>query len=403
MNHTDERHASWLELFFDLVVVVAVAQLAHRLHHPTWAVLALFAVLYYAVWSVWTSLTLYSNVEADRTRTRSMLIGMFCIAVMAAAAPHVADNLPGEPGTHDTAFVLAYVICRISASRSLQATGAVITAWPAAQLGIGLGPWIGSLFVDDPLWRYLLWGIGMALDVVFTVIQARNPERLVDEMRQHHARLQARELRRGGALRRIEAPAAAVLHTAHLGERLGLFVIIVLGEAVMQVVMAASGQEEWGQSLVLAALAGFGLIVCLWWLTLHYGLSAVPEAGEQGLKPYLLLPAHFVMTASITTVAAGLGLVAEHTEGHVPDGIRWLLCGGLAAYFAVSTLLGVFAKAGRRWILLWALPTVVAPLLAGLLAGPLPGWGLVALMLAIALWRVIYKPPAPAAGPVLPA
>ena len=27
-----ERHASWLELFVDLVVVVAVAQLAHRVY-----------------------------------------------------------------------------------------------------------------------------------------------------------------------------------------------------------------------------------------------------------------------------------------------------------------------------------------------------------------------------------
>ncbi|HEY9412940.1 MAG TPA: hypothetical protein VIP77_25420 [Jiangellaceae bacterium] len=34
------RHASWLELFFDLVVV-AVAQVSHRLHDPTWAELGI--------------------------------------------------------------------------------------------------------------------------------------------------------------------------------------------------------------------------------------------------------------------------------------------------------------------------------------------------------------------------
>ncbi|MGI5238040.1 low temperature requirement protein A [Dactylosporangium sp. CA-139066] len=28
----EERHATWLELFFDLVIVAAVAQLAHLLH-----------------------------------------------------------------------------------------------------------------------------------------------------------------------------------------------------------------------------------------------------------------------------------------------------------------------------------------------------------------------------------
>jgi low temperature requirement protein LtrA len=32
-----ERQASWLELFFDLVFVVAIGQLAHLFtHHPDW-------------------------------------------------------------------------------------------------------------------------------------------------------------------------------------------------------------------------------------------------------------------------------------------------------------------------------------------------------------------------------
>ena len=36
-SESDERHASWLELFFDLVFVVAIAQLAHFLHDElTW-------------------------------------------------------------------------------------------------------------------------------------------------------------------------------------------------------------------------------------------------------------------------------------------------------------------------------------------------------------------------------
>src|ERR1041384_1797741 len=92
-------------------------------------------------------------------------------------------------------------------------------------------------------------------------------------------RLRARELRRaarGGktlGAGSLGAPKVAVLDPAHLGERLGLFVIIVLGEAVMQVVIASSGLS-WDWPLGLAAVAGFGLIVSLWWLTLQYGLSA---------------------------------------------------------------------------------------------------------------------------------
>ncbi|MDR8412073.1 low temperature requirement protein A [Nonomuraea sp. 3-1Str] len=403
MKEAGERHASWLELFFDLVVVVAVAQLAHRLAHPTWANVALFAVLYYAVWSVWTSLTLYSNVRAEQTHTRSMLIGMFGIAVMAAAAPDVAHEIAGV-GTHDGWFIAAYITCRISASQSLQASGTIMTAWPATQLGAGLAPWFASIWVDPPL-RYALWGLGVLLDVVFSVAQSRRPERFVAEMRRQAERVEQRQRHRGGAVRARppRTVTAAVLDPAHLGERLGLFVIIVLGEAVMQVVLAASGQD-WQPPLGLAAVAGFGLIVSLWWLTLQYGLSAVPGVGERGLKSYVALPAHFAMTAGITATAAGLGVVAAAPEEHLHGGTGWVMGGGLAVYFAASAVLGFAARAGRVWLWCWALPAVVAPLVVAAASGLLPGWGVVALLLLVALWRVAYRPRGGrAAGAVSPA
>lgn len=392
MSDTGERHASWLELFFDLVVVVAVAQLAHRLAHPTWVDVGLFVALYYAVWSVWTSLTLYSNVRGDRTQLRSMLLGMFGIAVMAAAAPEVANHLPDGLGERDKWFAVAYVFCRLSASRSLQQGGTVITGWPAAQLGAGITPWLASLGVDEPFWRYTLWGLGVLVDIVITVMQGRHPEHLMGEMRKQAERMRKRLAKRGRE-EEVPMPAPAILHNAHLGERLGLFVIIVLGEAVMQVVMVASEDKEWDWPLGVAALAGFGLVVSLWWLTLQYGLSAVPNAPEIGLKPVLILPAHFLMTGAITAAAAGLGVVAAEAGHTVPAGVRWLLCGGLALYFAVSAVLGVAGKASRRWILLWGLPTVVAPVLIGLLGARLAGWGIVALLLGVALWRVLYRAP----------
>ncbi|WP_433442749.1 low temperature requirement protein A [Nonomuraea sp. CA-141351] len=394
MTEAVERHASWLELFFDLVVVVAVAQLAHRLAHPTWPDVGLFVVLYYAVWSVWTTLTLYSNAEAERTRTRGMLIGMFGIAVMAAAAPDVAHTMVTTGDTHDGWFIAAYITCRVGASQTLQRSGMIMTAWPAAQLGAGLIPWFASIGVQGPA-RYWLWGVGVVLDMIFSVLQSRRPERLVSEMRRQGQRMKERELRRaqlsGRAPRPIEAIKAAVLDPAHLGERLGLFVIIVLGEAVMQVVMAASGQS-WGPELGLAAAAGFGLVVSLWWLTLQYGVSAVPGAAERGLRAYVALPAHFVMTVGITATAAGLGAIAAHPDAHPHGGVGWVLGAGLAVYFAASTVLGVAAGAERRWIWGWALPSVVAPLAVAGVSGLVAGWAVVALLLLVTLWRVAYRP-----------
>ncbi|MFI6480823.1 low temperature requirement protein A [Nonomuraea sp. NPDC050663] len=396
MSQAGERHASWLELFFDLVVVVAVAQLAHRLHHPGWAEAGMFLILFYAVWSVWVSYTLYANVLGDKARTRSLLIGMFLIAVMAAAIPEV-----GHDEARDYWFISCYIACRYLAAGDFQRSGTFVAAWPSAQLGLGMAPWIASFWFDPPD-RYWLWALGAAFDIYFSVQRARRPQetraaldRRMDEIR----RRELKALQRGRRnVRHVEPTRLADLDAAHLGERLGLFVIIVLGEAVMQVVIAAS-DVDWSTPLMLLALSGFGLVVCLWWLTLQYGLSAVPDASERGLEPYVALPAHFVMTGAIAALAAGLGLLPEHPSNPLETGVRWALCGALAVYFLASAVVGLFNGADRRWIWLWALPTAMLPLLVGLLGGPLPAWATVACLLVAALWRVAYRPSGGASGP----
>jgi len=56
-----ERRASWLELFFDLVVVAAVSALAAQLHDDrSVAALAVFAGLFVPVWWAWWGFTWYS-------------------------------------------------------------------------------------------------------------------------------------------------------------------------------------------------------------------------------------------------------------------------------------------------------------------------------------------------------
>lgn len=102
-----------------------------------------------------------------------------------------------------------------------------MTAWPAAQLGAGLFPWVASIWADGST-RYGLWALGILLDVVFSVVNSRRPERFLAEMRGQAHRPAEREERR-----------------------------------------VRAGRP-----------AGFGLIVALWWLTFQYGLTTVPGAAE---------------------------------------------------------------------------------------------------------------------------
>jgi low temperature requirement protein LtrA len=395
----EERHATWLELFFDLVIVAAVAQLAHLLRDgPGTTQVFLFAVLYYAMWSVWTSFTLYANVAGALTRLRSMLVAMFGIAVMAASVPQLVR---GEPRI----FIIAYIACRLLAAGSWKRTSRVMTEWPGVQQAVGVIPWIASLGAPAPA-RYWLWSAGIVLDVYFSIMRSRHPAELLAEAREERDREQRgrleRLLRRGRPVTPLDLPAlqAANPDRPHLGERLGLFVIIVLGEAVAQLVDAAAEVEHWDPGLWLVLLAGFGLLVAMWWLTLRYGTSAAPTYGVRVFALRLTMPAHYLTTGSIVVLAAGLGALAEPEEGHVAQASRWVLCAGAALFFLTATIMGVRGGATRRWIVLWGLPATVVPVLLGLFGSPLPPWSLVAVLLAVALWHVFYRRVATAGEPV---
>lgn len=69
-----ERHASWAELFFDLVVVAGVAALAHVLEaRLDAAALGLYGLLFLSFWLSWTTFMLYGNVAAGQTRVIRLL------------------------------------------------------------------------------------------------------------------------------------------------------------------------------------------------------------------------------------------------------------------------------------------------------------------------------------------
>lgn len=56
-----ERKATWLELFYDLVFVVVIAELAHTLfEHISLAGIGSFIFLFIPVWWTWIGVTFYS-------------------------------------------------------------------------------------------------------------------------------------------------------------------------------------------------------------------------------------------------------------------------------------------------------------------------------------------------------
>ena len=203
-DDAEGRHASWLELSFDLTVVAAAAQIAHRLHGAeTVGQIAACAAMYYAIWSVWTTTSVYANVAAQRTRQRAVLPTMLGIAVMAAAVPGVwPELLPGEqhdvPEGRTAAFVIAFLWCRAIAARSAARDGQVIAFWPATQT-VTATPWIASLFAPPPI-AYWLWGFAIAADLTFSMLGAVNPRMIARMTEQARRRQEERDRRTANRL-----------------------------------------------------------------------------------------------------------------------------------------------------------------------------------------------------------
>ncbi|WP_163544756.1 low temperature requirement protein A [Occultella kanbiaonis] len=390
-----DRHASWLELFFDLVVVAGIGTLAHLLHadHGPEG-LALYAIAFVAFWLVWACFTTYSNIAGEATRARPMLLGMAALAVMMAAVPEIN-------GEHATAFSIAYVIGRILASRPFQ-RGTVVLDLPVVQALGGVVPWMVSWWFDGSV-VYILWAIGLAIDVgVLLLISgprlAQNAQEHLDGLRD---RIDGGE-RRGRAVRRDAArpgrrsragrgpgEGADLLGSgrgrdprrgdrdlpetvstlagdeAHLGERLGLFVIIVLGEGMIQAV-AAAGEATWDRDLLLAGAGTFALLVTLWALAVRGGYAGVALLGTGAVSPRVAWPLHLVTTGALATLVAVLGgVLAEPGESLTAD-VRWLLLVAFGLYGLVGAVvhlvLGIRRDdpRGRQTALLLAVPTIVA-------------------------------------------
>ena len=104
-----ERRATWLELFFDLVFVVAIAALAVFLHdHLTLGGFLGFALLLVPVEWAWMSFAYYAD-QFDTDDTLFRVVMLVAMLASAALAVNVDGALEGSPA----GFAAANVVLRL--------------------------------------------------------------------------------------------------------------------------------------------------------------------------------------------------------------------------------------------------------------------------------------------------
>ena len=117
-TEAEERSATWTELFYDLVFVVAVAQLGHRFlyevtaHELSWVGFIEYAGLFTVLWWGWASFTFF----ADRYDTDDPIQRLLAVSQMVAVAGMAAAFGFGDQAleTISRPFAIAYIGVRVA-------------------------------------------------------------------------------------------------------------------------------------------------------------------------------------------------------------------------------------------------------------------------------------------------
>ncbi|MEW9529965.1 low temperature requirement protein A [Microbispora sp. NPDC049125] len=300
----EELRVSTVELFFDLVFVFTVTQLTSLLvsdftrpagggftGQGTLQALLIFGVL----WWMYSGYAWLTNTVPPHRPARRVLIlcGMAGFMIMALA-------IPDAFGGTGVAFALGYlVIVLVHGGLYLQAAAAIARVLPFNLTATALI--LAAAFAGSP-WKYVLWGAALVLLWTSPLFIGQK---------------------------------GFALHPAHIVERHGLLVIIVLGESIVAIGIGAGGHPSAG--LIAVALLGLALTAAMWWI--YFGGDE--EGPEHALlradvvrRTRLILGAYFYahipMLLGIVATAAGVKKAVGHD--HVDLGPAVALAGGVALF-----------------------------------------------------------------------
>jgi low temperature requirement protein LtrA len=327
-HHRDERSASWVELFFDLVFAGAVGQLAGALQdHPALGELARFAVLFTPIWWLWVMFTFYADrhESGDIAHRGAFLTAMLLCVALGASAPRA---LSGDT----TGFVIAFCCLRglqlalyARARHYLPATRALYGRY-LAFFGAGGILWLASLAVGGPL-RYAFWAAALLTDAA-------------------------------GALAMLAPGRWVPINPSHLADRFQLFVLIVLGESVARLISAAT-LRPWSLPLAVVLAAALLTLAALWWAWLT-AADCQALGGPRSIARFTV--ANLPIVAGIAAASAGLhiAILAAHGGGTIGDGPRAALYGGVSVYLLASAALP--SRSMTAGVRAWRLATALAAL-----------------------------------------
>ena len=353
----EEERVTPLELFFDLVFVLALTQCTTLVtHSPSWEGMLKGLLALGVLWWSWVGYAwLTSVVDPEEGAVRLAMFAAMAAFLVAALC------VPGAFSSEALLFACAYAAVRAAhillfllASREDEALRRSVLGL-ALSTAIGSGLLLAAALVSEPL-RLVLWGVALLLDM-------------------------------GGPY--LFGAEGWKLMPAHFAERHGLIVIIALGESI--VAIGVGSRVAISAGVVSAAVLGVVVAAALWWV--YFDVTAIVaarrlarthegrERNEIARDSYSYL--HFPMVAGIAMLAVGLKRTLIDVGGPLKTVPAAALLGGAAMYLLAHVafrLRNVHTLSVRRLVCAGILLALVpagaalpALLTLGLLAGVLVG------------------------------
>lgn len=289
VRRDDEARVKPLELFFDLVFVLAITQVTALIaDQPTWEGLAKGVLVMALLWWTWVGYAwLTSVVDPEEGAVRfAMFAAMGALIVAALCVPEAFDD-------RALLFACAYGGVRFAhiwlfwlASRDDPELRRSV-AGLAVSTAIGVGLIVGASFLDAEL-QGAVWAIALLIDY-------------------------------GGPL--VFGQDGWKLAPGHYAERHGLILIIALGESIVAIGVGAEGiAVDTGE--VLAAVGGVAIASALWWMYFDVVAlvaerrlsSAAPGRERNGIARDSYSYLHLPMVIGIVLCALGLKKTIEHVD-----------------------------------------------------------------------------------------
>jgi low temperature requirement protein LtrA len=337
----DDERVTPLELFFDLVFVLALTQCTTLIARtPTWEGMLKGLLALGVLWWSWVGYAwLTSVLDPEEGAVRLVMFAAMAAFLVAALC------VPGAFGPEALLFAWAYAVVRgahivlfMLASKDDAALRRSVLGL-AGSTAIGVGLLVVAAFTSGGL-QLGLWALALMLDMAGPFVFGIEGWKLVP---------------------------------GHFAERHGAIVIIALGESIVAIGVGAKATLSAG--VVAVAILGIVIAAALWWVYFDVTaiiaarrLASAPEGRERNeiaRDSYSYL--HFPMVAGIALIAVGL----KRTIVHIDDPLKLIpavaLLGGAAMYLLAHVAFrwrNMHTLSGRRLVsavvLLALLPVATA-------------------------------------------